>query len=70
MRFLCVFKAPEGDPPSAEEAAEMGVLMAEMGAAGVLLATKGASRVPGALVSGCRKERSPSRMDRLRKPRS
>lgn len=41
MRFLCVFKAPEGDPPGAEEAAEMGALMAEMAAAGVLLAAEG-----------------------------
>jgi hypothetical protein len=29
MRFLCVFKATEGAPPSAKEAAEMGALIGE-----------------------------------------
>jgi hypothetical protein len=41
MRFLCVFKAIEGAPPSAKEVAEMGALMGEMAAAGVLLAAEG-----------------------------
>jgi hypothetical protein len=41
MRFLCVFKASEGAPPSANEAAEMGALIGEMAAAGVLLAAEG-----------------------------
>jgi hypothetical protein len=41
MRFLSVFKAPEGAPPSEKEAAEMGALIGEMAAAGVLLAAEG-----------------------------
>jgi hypothetical protein len=41
MRFLCVFKAIEGAPPSAKEAAEMGALIGEMAAARVLLAAEG-----------------------------
>jgi hypothetical protein len=41
MRFLCVFKAAEGGPPSADEIAAMGKLIGEMAAAGVLLATEG-----------------------------
>jgi len=41
MRYLCVFKAAEGAPPSAEEMATMGVLIGEMASAGVLVATEG-----------------------------
>ena len=41
MRFLSVFKAPEGAPPTEKEAAEMGALIGEMAAAGVLLAAEG-----------------------------
>ena len=41
MRFLCVFKAAEGAPPSAEEITKMGALIGEMASAGVLIATEG-----------------------------
>ena len=36
-----MFKAVEGEPPGATEAAEMGALIGEMAAAGVLLAAEG-----------------------------
>lgn len=43
MRFLCVYKSAqiEGVPPSQQEMAEMGKLIADMTQAGVLLATEG-----------------------------
>ena len=42
MRFLCVFRGPEGGgPPSEAEMQAMGVFIGEMASAGVLLATEG-----------------------------
>ena len=43
MRFLCVYRPgkPEGTPATQQEMAEMGKLIGEMMASGVLLATEG-----------------------------
>src|SRR6185503_2586793 len=41
MRFLCVHKGPEGAPPTLKMMEDMGKLISEMSAAGVLLATEG-----------------------------
>jgi hypothetical protein len=41
MRFLCIYKAAEGGPPSQQLVNDMGKLIAEMTAAGVLLSTEG-----------------------------
>jgi hypothetical protein len=41
MRFLCIFKAVEGAPPTQKEMTEMGALIGEMASAGVLIATEG-----------------------------
>ena len=41
MRFLCVFKAAEGTPHSQQTMEDMGKLIGEMTASGVLLATEG-----------------------------
>jgi hypothetical protein len=41
MRYLCVFKAEESAPPTAEHQAAMGKLIGEMVQAGVLLSTEG-----------------------------
>ena len=47
MRFLCVYKAAEGGPPSPQMIEGMGKLIGEMTAAGVLLGTEGC--LPSAL---------------------
>ena len=54
MRFLCVYKAAEGGPPSQRMMEDMGKLIGEMTAAGVLLGTEGC--LPSAL--GARVRRS------------
>ncbi|HET7220290.1 MAG TPA: YciI family protein [Vicinamibacterales bacterium] len=41
MRYLCVYRSEEGQPPSQQLIANMGRLIAEMVKAGVLLATEG-----------------------------
>ena len=41
MRFLCVYKAAEGSPPSQQMMEDMGKLIGEMSAAGMLLSTEG-----------------------------
>jgi hypothetical protein len=41
MRFLCVYRAEEGGPPSPQLIENMGKLIGEMTAAGVLLSTEG-----------------------------
>ena len=41
MRFLCVHKGPEGGPPTPQMMEDMGKLIEDMAAAGVLLATEG-----------------------------
>jgi len=41
MRFLCVYKGEEGRPPSPQTMENMGRLIAEMTASGVLLSTEG-----------------------------
>ena len=50
MRYLCVFKAVEATPPSADEMQAMGALIGKMVSAGVLLATEG--RMPARAVDG------------------
>jgi hypothetical protein len=47
MRFLCVYKAAEGGPPSPQMIEGMRKLIGEMTAAGVLLGTEGC--LPSAL---------------------
>ena len=54
MRFLCVYMAAEGVPPSQQHMEDMGKLIGEMTAAGVLLGTEGC--LPSAL--GARVRRS------------
>jgi hypothetical protein len=54
MRFLCVYKGTEGVPPSQQHMEDMGKLIGEMTAAGVLLGTEGC--LPSAL--GARVRRS------------
>ena len=43
MRYLCVYRpgVPEGAPPTPDEMAKMGALIADMAQSGVLLATEG-----------------------------
>jgi hypothetical protein len=53
MRFLCVHKGPEGVPPTPQLVENMGKLIGEMTAAGVLLATEGC--LPSALGARVRK---------------
>lgn len=58
MRFLCVFKAEENGPPSQQTMDDMGRLIGEMSASGVLLSTEGC--LPSAL--GARVRRANGRI--------